>query len=236
MAVLILAATIYGILSFHSYRQIPLSPLENTDYTIQGVDVSAYQGTISWSKLEEQKIAFAFIKATEGSTYVDPKFRYNWNDIDKTAIHAGAYHFLSFDSSGKKQADHFIATVNKKTDMLPPVVDLELYGDYIPSPPSKEQVHRILSEYLATVEAEYGKKPIIYTTPALYRSYVSGFYDNPVWIADQSLTQPLSDDVSWVFCQYSFTGELEGYSGGVEHIDLNVFYGSKMDFYQFIKE
>lgn len=44
-------------------------------YPIRGVDVSEYQGDIDWSVLSNQDIDFAFIKATEGSSYTDEHFR-----------------------------------------------------------------------------------------------------------------------------------------------------------------
>lgn len=47
----------------------------------------------------------------------------------QTGLRVGAYHFFSYDSSGATQADNFIATVSKITNMLPPVVDVEFYGD-----------------------------------------------------------------------------------------------------------
>ncbi|MBD8729480.1 hypothetical protein IFT45_16230, partial [Frigoribacterium sp. CFBP 13707] len=47
-------------------------------YPVQGVDVSAYQGTINWDVLAEEDIDFAWIKATEGSSYQDPRFDDNW--------------------------------------------------------------------------------------------------------------------------------------------------------------
>ena len=41
---------------------------------IKGIDVSAYQGDIDWNILSKQGIDFVFIKATEGSSYVDEMF------------------------------------------------------------------------------------------------------------------------------------------------------------------
>ena len=82
-------------------------------YPIRGVDVSSYQGDINWPVLASQNISFAFIKATEGSTSVDDNFEYNYIQAQKTNLRIGAYHFFSYDSSGKTQADNFIATVKK---------------------------------------------------------------------------------------------------------------------------
>ena len=43
-------------------------------YPVRGVDVSRHQGAINWKVLSQQDIAFAYIKATEGSNFVDKNF------------------------------------------------------------------------------------------------------------------------------------------------------------------
>ena len=83
----------------------------NKDYPIRGVDVSHYQGDIDWAALSSQDIEFAFIKATEGSSYVDEYFDYNFKQAQASGIDAGAYHFFSYDSAGLTQAENFIRTV-----------------------------------------------------------------------------------------------------------------------------
>ena len=53
---------------------------------MRGVDVSKYQGEIDWPVLAEQEISFAFIKATEGSSHVDARFAYNYEEARKTGL------------------------------------------------------------------------------------------------------------------------------------------------------
>ena len=66
-------------------------------YPVKGVDVSSYQGVIDWEILAAQDIFFVFIKATEGSTFVDDNFAYNCSEARKTGLRVGAYHFFSYD-------------------------------------------------------------------------------------------------------------------------------------------
>lgn len=41
----------------------------------EGIDVSMYQGDIDWNEVKKQgHIKFAFIKATQGTSYIDPDF------------------------------------------------------------------------------------------------------------------------------------------------------------------
>lgn len=202
---------------------------EEVVYT-QGVDVSNYQGEIDFDVLHEQGIQFVFIKATEGNSWVDQKFHENW----KAASHCkgmryGAYHFMSFRTPGSEQAASFISTVPKDKDALPPVVDIELYDEFLNDPPSQAHFRETLDPILAALEEQYGKQPIIYTTTYLYTKYIAGVYDNPIWIADHSLPATLPDGNPWLFCQYSYEGQLEGYSGEEPYIDLDVFNGSYED-------
>ncbi|MGI6204476.1 MAG: GH25 family lysozyme [Anaerovoracaceae bacterium] len=198
---------------------------DNISYEIRGVDVSAYQGNIDWETLASQNISFAFIKATEGSTYVDNKFSTNWTNARNTDLRVGAYHFMSFETSGEKQAQNFIDTVEKHSDSLPPVIDIEYYGNYTEATVTQDTLDSVLEPLEKQLRSHYGKKPIIYTTPAIYKKFIRGNYSNDIWIADSTLSQlPGGDD--WTFCQYSISGTMQGYSGGVSSIDLDVWHGS----------
>lgn len=48
-----------------------LNYFDEKNYEVKGVDVSHYQGDIDWEILSNQGIKFAFIKATEGKSFVD---------------------------------------------------------------------------------------------------------------------------------------------------------------------
>ena len=59
------------------------------------------------NKLKEQDIKFIYIKATEENTSQDEKFAKNWDYAQKAGLLSGAYHFFSYDSEGKTQAENF---------------------------------------------------------------------------------------------------------------------------------
>ena len=119
------------------------------------MDVSSYQGEVDWPVLAEQGVDFAFIKATEGSLLQDRRFAANWAGAAAAGVRAGAYHFLSYDSPGETQADNFIAAVPVTEGALPPVVDIEFYGEYLDTPPEKERVRDILDPLLERLEEHY---------------------------------------------------------------------------------
>lgn len=203
------------------------------DYPIRGCDVSSYQGRIDWETLQEQDIQFVFIKATEGSSYIDEYFYTNWEMASRTDLMISAYHFFSFDSKGKTQAEHFIRTVSQKENMLPPVVDVEFYADKKENKPNPEDIRAELNDYLAAVEHEYQRKPIIYTTKEMYSFCLEGYYnDYPLWIRS-ILTTP-NIDKEWTFWQYTNREKLNGYIGKETYIDMNFFYGSEEEWKKFV--
>lgn len=189
-----------------------------------GVDVSAYQADINMNMLKDQNIEFIYIKATEGSAHKDARFAENWKNAEEAGLRSGAYHFFSYDSEGKTQAENFIEQVGPYLKgRLLPVVDVEYYGDKEQNPPEKEAVVRELRAYLELIEQEYGVKPMIYTRSDVYDKYLKGEFDEyKKWMS--SLYTPLNwnykDD--WYIWQYLNRGVLEGYSGGETYIDLNV--------------
>ena len=204
-------------------------------YPVKGIDVSSYQGEIDWQELSGENISFAFIKATEGSSFVDKKFAYNFQEAQRTHLAVGAYHFFSYDSEGITQAQNFINTVKPYEGMLPPVIDLEFYGDKETNPPTREYVDTQLKAMLQALEDHYGQKPIIYATEKSYALYLSGDYDEyDIWIRNVLTKPALSDHRGWTFWQYTNREKLRGYHGVEKYIDMNVFNGSTQEFNEYI--
>lgn len=229
---------LFGVIMFFlvSNGIILLNNPSREDFPVRGVDVSNYQGEIDWQKLSGEDIQFAFIKATEGSGYVDDKFTQNYENAQKTNIKVGAYHFFSYDSSGETQAENFINTVPKSDDMLPPVIDVEFYGDKKENLPNKEKTQKELGALIAKLEEYYEKTPIIYATEKSYKLYIADKYDScDIWIRNVYMKPSLSDGREWTFWQYTSKEQLSGYSGDEKFIDMNVFNGSESDFESYAK-
>jgi len=211
------------------------NPSEQT-YPVRGVDVARYQGEIDWEILAGENIDFAFIKATEGSSHVDETFYTNFESALKTNLKVGAYHFFSYDSEGKTQAENFIKTVSKVKGLLPPVVDIEFYGDKEENLPEVESTKEELTILLGELEQHYGKKPIIYATEKSYDLYIANdFEEYDIWIRGVYQKPILSDGRDWTYWQYTNRETLEGYEGVEKFIDMNVFYSSRDVWNDYIK-
>ncbi|MFT3969585.1 MAG: GH25 family lysozyme [Micropruina sp.] len=171
---------------------------------------------------------FAFIKATEGSTLVNPRFAANLDGATAAGLRVGAYHFFSFTIGGATQADNVIRTVPAGAEMLPIAVDIEFYGEFWLNPASGDDVRRELGVLLDRLVAHYGRRPIVYTTAEVYGRYLSGaFPDVNIWIRDVWRTPSLPDGRAWTFWQFSDRHRLGGYAGEERFIDVNVFAGSR---------
>ena len=60
---------------------------------IKGIDVSNHQERVDWTRVKTDGVAFAYIKATEGIGYVDPKMGAFAAGAQEAGIRVGFYHF-----------------------------------------------------------------------------------------------------------------------------------------------
>lgn len=204
--------------------------------TILGVDVSHWQGTINWSQVLTAGKTFAFVKATEGVTFVDGQFITNMINGNNAGLKMGAYHFARPDNnSAVSEANHFLNNASSYIGInkLPPVLDLEdPPGVNLQSLFSKATLTTWVQTWLTTVQNATGVAPIIYTN-ANYANYLNSSLNSyKLWIANfptSSTTPPTNIGVwsTWLFKQYSETGTVSGISGNT---DLDVFNGTVSDF------
>ena len=184
-----------------------------------GIDISKYQSYINWNTMvRKNKPDFVFVKATEGTTIVDPMYKSHKKNLEKHDILHGAYHFMSFSSSGRRQAQKFIRHAGLRKGNMVPVLDVEYTRSRMPH---KRKVIREIKAYCKTIEAHYGVKPIIYTHPHLYSKYLKGsFGEYPLWICDYR-NNPRHE---WAIWQHTARARLYGYNG---KLDKNVMKSDK---------
>lgn len=186
----------------------------------QGIDVSHYQGTVDWTAVRQAGCSFAFIKATDGLTVVDPMFQQNWTQAQQAGLLRGAYHFFRANDDPTAQANFFCSTVGSPGE-LPPVLDVEINSGV-----SNSQVISGVQIWLQVVESWAGCKPILYTSPGFWDGLgTSSFGAYPLWVAEYGVSTPKipSGWESWTFWQYSQSGTIAGISGNV---DLDTFSGT----------
>src|SRR5437763_278181 len=62
--------------------------------TLPGIDISHYDGTINWTMVKGSGVQWAYAKATENLTYVDPTYATHWSAMKNAGVIRGAYHFF----------------------------------------------------------------------------------------------------------------------------------------------
>lgn len=205
---------------------------------VQGIDVSHHQGTVNWTKVAADNIAFVFLKATEGQTYKDTTFGGHAKAAKAAGLMVGAYHFLRAASvdAAVLEARFFVNTVNAAygADKL----DFPLVMDYENNPNNLTYaaINQVSKAFLKEVERLTGRKPIIYTGNVFGAIFDADHSAYDLWIARYAASTPPADNKAWKewdFWQYS-----DGQSGGTRSnssrrvagiggpVDLNEFNGT----------
>ncbi|VVB45928.1 Glycoside hydrolase family 25 (fragment) [Beijerinckiaceae bacterium RH CH11] len=201
-----------------------------TDFAIQGIDVSKYQGDVDWTAVANSGVRFAYIKATEGGDYLDEKFRQNWELSRASGIARGAYHFAYWCRPAQEQAAWFLANVPNDPSALPPVLDVEWnpQSRTCPHKLPREQALAMMHTILSAMEQAYGKRPVIYTSVDFHRDVLQGeFQDYPMWVRSvRAYPSVKYGDRRWNFWQHTATGSVPGVRG---YVDRNCYYGSLDD-------
>ncbi len=179
----------------------------------RGIDVSKFQGTINWTKVaKDSTIKFVYIKATEGTSIQDPFYKTNLSKAKKAGLLVGSYHLYSSKTTAYQQFGNFKKMVKKSEQDLIPVLDIEGHHS------GRLYMARV-DKLLELMEAEYGVKPMIYTSEKVYKTHFAGkkYAKYHIFIANYR-RYPSTRFTLW---QYSETGHVSGIRG---YVDLNRFH------------
>lgn len=154
--------------------------------SVRGIDVSNNNGTINWSSQRSSGVRFAYVKASEGSTWTDPTFATNYKGARNAGVIRGAYHFANpAGASGKTQADWFINhgggwTADGYT--LPGALDVEgtCYGK------SPTAMVGWITSFVEEYKLKEGRTPVIYTNRSWWQDCTgnsTAFHSSALWFA-----------------------------------------------------
>ncbi|KAJ2978677.1 hypothetical protein NUW58_g7423 [Xylaria curta] len=136
---------------------------------VQGFDISHYQSSVNFAAAYNSGARFVIIKATEGTSYIDPKFSSHYTGATNAGFIRGGYHFAHLDvSSGATQANYFLAHGGGWSGdgiTLPGMLDLE--GSCVLSASATVAWIRDFSN---TYHARTGVYPLLYTNPSWWQS------------------------------------------------------------------
>lgn len=213
---------------------------------IQGIDVSASQGRIDWTKVRDDEIRFAFIKATEGADYKSKAFDRNWAGAKAGRLWRGPYHYGRPDNreDPAPEVEWMYEVVGPLGDGdLPPVLDMEKWNSGL----NPRDLTQWCINWGTLARAKWpNRRPVLYTYQSFWYYQLTGS-THPVsqrptaaqleqlwatfdlWQADIRSESPddpdpfnppwdpdQMDPYYWSWWQYSHTGRVDGISGGVD--------------------
>jgi GH25 family lysozyme M1 (1,4-beta-N-acetylmuramidase) len=185
--------------------------------TVEGIDVSSWQGAIDWSAVAGAGIKFAIVRIGDGS-YHDRYFAANWAGARSAGLIRGAYQFFEPGQDALMQADLVVAAVGRLgPGDLPVTIDVEAPSPGVSSAAYARSIH----QWVDRVTAGTGRAPMIYTGRYYWDPYVasSDFTSLPLWHAQYTTAAcpNLNDRWSdWAFWQYTSSGRVAGIAGNVD--------------------
>ena len=198
-------------------KRIPMYP---DQVQFDGIDISKHQGEIDWAELKKQsKIQYVYIRATVGSNVIDNKYKENFRNARKYGFKAGSYHYFTNLSSATAQFENFIKTVDRSSQDLLPIIDVEEINRW-----SKQQLRDSVMVFARLVEDYFGCKPLIYTNEKFFTTNLGrAFSDYPLFIAKYSSAAP-NIGYNWVLWQFSDCGQFKSsVKGNHGEVDLSRF-------------
>lgn len=208
-------------------------PADFVDGFTYGIDVSHWQGNINWQRVSDASPEYAYIKATQGATYTDPRLSSNAAGAKANQQAFGCYHFLSANTSLQGQIDNFLRRYEPlhAASNYPPCMDLE--WDYNSSgvdrwaSKSKAFIGDKALGWMNAIKSEIGVEPVFYTNKSWWESRLGASNDVleefGVWMSRYggygNDEPPMMSGYKWVMWQFTDRGSINGISG---RIDVNL--------------
>lgn len=192
----------------------PFHACEDTCTHVHGIDVSHYQEEVFWKSVgDDTNMAYVYLKCTEGTENVDPRYARNIEMAQNHQLKVGSYHFFRPKSELNRQLHNFTTQCLSAEQDLIPMLDVENDGG-MPT----EQFCDSLLKFLGMLEEAYHQKPLVYTYRNFYNKHLQGRIDNyPLMIAMYSDEKPeLADGRDYIIWQYTCRGRLSGVNGDVD--------------------
>ncbi len=181
-----------------------------------GIDVSGWQGNIDYSEVASSGIEIVYMKASEGTSFVDPYFNQNYTNAKANGLKVGFYHYLTARSNSEAvaEANFFVSTISGMIPDCRLAMDFESFGSL-----SAEEINEIGLTFMQTVESLSGKEMVIYSdTSNASNIFGGGLTNYPLWVAQYEVEEPTPNGNwdSWVGWQYTDAGEISGINGYVD--------------------
>ena len=200
----------------------------------KGIDVSAWQGYVDWSKVKQSDVDFAMLRILSGTMdnlTIDSQFYNNIANASNNGISVGVYRYGYAESvdEARREAQMVVnALKSSGYDISYPVAydveDIETQG---PENLSKTELTNIIKAFKQVIESN-GYQFMIYANKNWLENIIDmkQFSQEDVWIAQYrdytpDLGYQYSGPGNVTIWQYSSRGSVQGISGNV---DMNIGY------------
>lgn len=198
-----------------SIPALAFGPSNNKLYN--GIDVSEWQGEIDFREVANFGIEIVYIRASEGTNYIDSYFRENYEEAKANGLKTGFYHYLTAknEEEAMAEAEFFVANIKGTEPDCKLAMDFEVFDNL-----STEEVNEISEVFLQTVQNLSGKECVIYSDAFNAREVFSRELAQKyaIWVADYFVEEPEDNGKwgSWVGFQYTDRGRISGIDGNVD--------------------
>ncbi|MPQ45330.1 GH25 family lysozyme, partial [Clostridium tarantellae] len=184
--------------------------------TLQGISISHWQRYVNFAQIKKRGIKVVYIKATEGTFYIDPTLTRNYTDARAEGLLVGFYHCLRpiDEADAVDQAKHFISTISDINYDCKLALNLE-FEDTV----EKYLLNKISEIFLKEIKKLTGEDAIICTTTNFAKKNLNTSLSKyPLWIVDFQKEVPDENFIwdDWVGFQYSNSEMIDGVSGNGE--------------------
>ena len=160
---------------------------------------------------------YVYLKATEGGSNVDSKYKENIDLAHRHGLKVGSYHFYRARIPQETQLQNFMAQCRPEDQDLIPMIDIETRSGL-----GAEEFSDSIFKFLILVEHAYKQKPLIYTGANFYdANFQNKLDDYKIMIAQYTIREPrLKDGRDITLWQYTAKGCINGVNG---HVDKSRF-------------
>ncbi len=204
----------FSFILFSFQNIFALEPSSNVIY--RGIDVSEFQGNINYNEVKNAGIEIVYIRSSEGTNFIDPFFRTNYENAKANGLKVGFYHYVTARDieSAIQEADFFASVIEGTNPDCKLAMDFEYFDGL-----SSYEVNEISLAFLNRLQQVTNKEVVVYSdaynAQNVFNKEVASY---PLWIADYFVSNPAPNDNwnFWVGFQYSDIGNISGIRGNVD--------------------
>ncbi len=184
---------------------------------INGIDVSEFQGNINFSQVRSSGVEIVYIRSSEGTNFIDPYFKQNYDNAKANGLKVGFYHYVTARNveQAREEARFFVSVISNTSPDCKLAMDFEYFGWL-----NANQVNEISFAFLQEVESLSKKEVIVYSNVSnainVFSTELANRY--PLWIAEYGVNRPVPNGKwnEWLGFQYTDEGRINGIFSNVD--------------------